>query len=230
MAKPVFLTREMLSELSTLLSLKNEKFEVTPPPKPLEKRYSVSYNERATLKELLAIMCCDTEIGWSGVVDRISDTDFLITDILIPPQTVSATSYRTDDEEYAKWIQQLCANDYNNLRLNGHSHVNMCVSPSEMDLELQEETVKQLPPTDYYIFTIKNKKGDAKFWIYDLKNNLLVTENEIDVKYFNQDYRDFCLKEIASKCKQKSSPIYIRGIEDFEDSNYDFEEDFEEWI
>lgn len=177
---------------------------------PPNHRYTINYSALATIKELLATMTCSTEIGWSGVVERVSDTDFLVKDILIFPQTVSGTSYRTDDKKYAEWIQTLNEGQYNNLRLNGHSHVYMSVRPSTMDLELQSQTVKMLPETDYYIFTIKNKTGKAKYWIYDLKNNVVVDENNIDVHYLHEgdEYYKFVFEQIPSMCSSSNPFTY----------------------
>lgn len=207
MATPITLTKTLFESLKDKiyegLSKKSTtgKFTIESVFIKLDTKYVVEFTEKAYIKMLLITLSRDTEIGWSGVAERLDDTHFIIKDIVIPPQRVTGTTYRTDDNEYGEWLLSLTEEEYNNLRFNGHSHVNMSTSPSGMDMELQQDTVNQLGNDDYYIFIIFNKKNEMNLWVYDLKNNLAATGDELEVIIPDEviEYIQF-IKEANSKC------------------------------
>lgn len=127
----------------------------------------VKYTEQAwkDMQDLIADY--DSEIGWHGVVEETEDGDYLVTDILVYPQYVTGATVEMDNEGYQKWLWD---NRYDkrfyNIKLQGHSHVNMPVFPSYTDQDHQRKVYAEMREGDYYIFTIWNKKGDHKAWIY----------------------------------------------------------------
>ena len=70
---------------------------------------------------------------------------------------------------------------YNSLRFQGHSHVNMGVSPSNTDINHQEVIAKSLCDDDFYIFLIVNKRLDTNFFVYDKKT--ATTYKDKDISY-----------------------------------------------
>jgi hypothetical protein len=70
---------------------------------------------------------------------------------------------------------------FNNIRMQGHSHVNMSVSPSGVDTSLYERILNQLDDTMFYIFLIWNKRGEKTVKIYDLAKNILFETSDVDV-------------------------------------------------
>ena len=68
------------------------------------------------------------------------------------------------------------------MRFHGHSHVNMHVSPSSVDMEYRRNVVNNCSPffdNYFYIFIIVNKKGDVSGQVYDMENNVLYETDDI---------------------------------------------------
>ncbi len=123
------------------------------------------------------------EIAWHGTVDRKSDTEFVIHDILLYPQKTTVSTVKTDDKEYAEWLMSLPDGVFSRLRLQGHSHVNAPVTPSSVDLNQQHSIVKQLSGEDFYIFMIINKRFEINVRIYDLKTGMRYDTPDIDMVF-----------------------------------------------
>lgn len=130
------------------------------------------------------------EVQWSGIVERVDDFTWIITDIMVFPHEVTSTTVTSDQRKYEEWIDALDDNTFNHLRFHGHSHVNMGVFPSGLDLQVRQNVISQITPTDneaYYIFMILNKKDEWSAEIYDIKNNLLFGKADIEVKVLIND-------------------------------------------
>lgn len=106
------------------------------------------------------------EVAWLGIVEIVSDNAYLITDIYIPTQEVSAASVDINEKDMAELAERIMADghDISMMRYHGHSHVNMGVSPSATD---QEHLSDYLEHSDWFIREIRNKKGDKKVDIFD---------------------------------------------------------------
>lgn len=166
-----------------------------------ENRPKVIFTERAFMKTLKLLMDYSTEIAWHGIVERSDDLTFYITDVLVYPQVVSGATVKTDDKEYADWLEEQPDEVFNKIRFQGHSHVRMGVSPSNTDLESQDAVVKQLTGEDYYIFAILNKDLKVNMWIYDMKNNAKYDTDDIDIFMCDPEV---CaeLAEMETECKE----------------------------
>lgn len=129
------------------------------------------------------------EVGWHGTVTR-QDNTFLITDIVVYPQKVTGATVTTDEVEYGNWLHMdLTDEQINTLRFHGHSHVNFGVTPSGVDTTWYNQILQTLKEDDYYIFMIKNKRGDIFIEIYDLKNNVIYETKDITIEVLtNQDF------------------------------------------
>ena len=128
-----------------------------------------------------------TEVQWHGLTRRISESEFEIYDIIVPPHEVTAATVTSDQKQYNEWINGLDDETFNNLHFHGHSHVNMAVSPSGTDTKYRNDVVTQLPkPTEgedvYYIFLIINRQHDWSAEIYDLTNNALYSTEDIGIE------------------------------------------------
>lgn len=141
---------------------------------------TILFTPEAYTKMIKLLMDFDSEVAWHGVGDRIGETDFLISDILVYPQTVTGSTVQMDTELYATWLMDNIDDDrFNHIIMQGHSHVNMGTSPSSVDVTHQEEILHQLTDDMYYIFMIWNKKLEHTTKIYDLKNNTLYENKDI---------------------------------------------------
>ena len=85
------------------------------------------------------------------------------------------------------WLMNHEDDVFNNIRMQGHSHVNMGVTPSGVDNSLYERILEQLDDEMFYIFLIYNKKGDKTFKIYDLAKNILFETGDVTVKVLDDD-------------------------------------------
>lgn len=156
-----------------------------------EKKFKYEKSERkavirilpeAYAKMLTIIMSQDKEVAWHGISERVSSTEFILKDILVYPQKVTASTVDTDEEEYAKWMISIDDEVFNNMHFHGHSHVNMGVSPSTTDMGHRDKITAQLGDEDYYIFMIWNKKLQWSGSIYDMQTNTLYETDDIDVE------------------------------------------------
>lgn len=153
-----------------------------------DEKASVTFSAVAFAKMTLLLQHFDSEVAWHGVAyrDENDPNSFYITDILVYPQLVSGSTVNTDQEEYQNWLYQQDDDVFNNIRMQGHSHVNFSTSPSPVDTTHQEKILDQLDDDMFYIFMIWNKKFERTIKIYDLKNNTLYENGEIEVFIGNE--------------------------------------------
>jgi len=122
----------------------------------------------AFLKMMSLVQSTDKEIAWHGVVQKVEE-GLLITDILVYPQETSGTTADADEELYGPWIVQN-HKIVNQLRMQGHSHVNMSVFASGTDMDSFKKLMNQVK--DYYIFMIVNKKWEMKCYYADVASGI----------------------------------------------------------
>jgi len=121
------------------------------------------------------------EVGWHGTVSRSSDNEFTIEDIFVYPQEVTGSTVNTDQKAYTNWLYELEDDIFNSIRMQGHSHVNMGVSPSGVDDKHRQQILDQLEPDMYYIFMVWNKSLSVHTVIYDMARNVLYEDNDVEI-------------------------------------------------
>jgi len=150
-------------------------------------RARVYFTPEAWAKHTYLIDECQKEVAWHGVAERVDGAEghlYVISDILVYPQTVTGASVDMDTEKYASWIQEhLEAEDerFEKLRMQAHSHVNMSVSPSSVDVKHQEDIVDMLGKDSFYIFMIYNKRRERYIKIFEMKDNIIFENSDVDV-------------------------------------------------
>ena len=173
-----------------------------------ERKATVIYTEEAWAKQCRVLKEFDKEVAWHGVCHRGEDEskdEYIITDILVYPQTVSAATVEMDTEEYAKWLMENCEDErFDNIHAQMHSHVNMGTSPSSVDLHHQEEILNMLGDEDFYIFMIWNKSLSKTNKIYDLKKNVLFEDKDIVIAVEGQATLDDFIKDAKSRVKNRT--------------------------
>lgn len=117
------------------------------------------------------------EIAWHGFVTPV-EAGYIIYDVTTYPQTVSAAAVDSDDDKYPPWLVNLPDERAAVMRMQGHSHVNMSVSPSGMDTTFFQKMLTQID--DYYIFMISNLKGDIWINVYDIEQNILFEDKDLN--------------------------------------------------
>lgn len=127
------------------------------------------------------------EIGWLGCAKRV-ENNFLITDVFLFKQEVHATTTEITTEGLSEFAMELMQNDedngleiWNNLRVWGHSHVDMSTSPSMQD-EKQIDVFME-NDNDFFIRLIGNKKGELRVDVYDFKVGVCYSELDYCVIY-----------------------------------------------
>lgn len=179
------------------------KFQKTLPKR--EERASVVFHPNAWTKMTLLLNKCDKEVAWHGVAHR-ADVEgkniYLISDIVVYPQTVTSATVDMDTEKYAKWLQEHDEDDrFENLRMQGHSHVNMGVTPSGTDIGHQMDILSMLGPDSFYIFMIYNKRHEHYVRIFDMAKNTVFETADVDVSIYGLD--EF-FKEIKENVVERS--------------------------
>lgn len=150
----------------------------------VDRKASVFFTELAWLKMQTLIREFDKEVAWHGIAKRGEDSEkdeYYITDILVYPQEVTGATVNTDQEKYQSWLMGHEDEVFNNIRMQGHSHVNMATSPSSVDTSLYDRILDQLDDDMFYIFMIWNKRGDKTIKIYDLAKNVLFDTSDCTV-------------------------------------------------
>jgi len=115
----------------------------------------------------------DLEYMFLGEVEKIDNTKFVIQDIVFTPQLVTGATVETDDEKYVDWLTQNYPHPKSRkkIRLHGHSHVNMGVTPSGEDNKQLSRFIDQI--SDFFIQLIINKKGDYTLNLFNKETNLI---------------------------------------------------------
>ena len=147
-----------------------------------DRKAKVYFTSEAWEKMQALINGFDKEVAWHGLAYRGDGDDYYITDILVYPQEVTGSTVNTDQEKYQTWLMQHDDEVFNNIRMQGHSHVNMSTGPSSVDDSLYERILDQLSDSMFYIFLIYNKRGEKTFKIYDLAKNILFETGDVTVE------------------------------------------------
>ena len=143
---------------------------------------NVRFTPEAYFKMVELVRTFTTEVAWHGTVTRLSDRAFLITDILVYPQTVTGGTVNTDQEEYQKWMNELDDDTFNSLRFQGHSHANMNAFCSGDDLSHQQKIVSTFNQSDqFYIFMVINRRLEQVVKVYDMATNTLYDDDSVSV-------------------------------------------------
>lgn len=178
---------EIRREFNTALAgakLSDGKITYTKTFGSIARKATLFFTEMAYLKMLTLVREFDKEVAWHGIAKRGEDEskdEYIISDILVYPQEVTGATVNTDQEKYQTWLMSHDDDVFNNIRMQGHSHVNMGTSPSTVDTTLYEQILDQLEDDMFYIFLIWNKKNERTIKIYDLSKNVLFETADITV-------------------------------------------------
>ena len=192
MAKIIRLTPEYLNQIreefeTSLRSMKlaDGKLSFSKSFGSIDRKATVYFTDMAWQKMQALIRECDKEVGWHGIAYRGDDPEkdeYFINDILVYPQEVTGATVTTDQEKYQSWLFDHDDDVFNNIRMQGHSHVNMGTTPSGVDTSLYERILDQLDDQMFYIFLIYNKRGEKTYKIYDLAKNVLFETADVTVE------------------------------------------------
>lgn len=153
-----------------------------------------------------------TECQWHGLVQRAEKFPniFYIYDVLVFPQKNTAASTDSDEEKYTTWLMEIMTDEdetkFDNLRLHGHSHVNMGVYSSSIDDKYQEDILANVKDDDYYIFFVLNKKRDICILLYDFSQNIMFETKEIKLHITSNEtvIKDWAKEQLDKYVEKKT--------------------------
>jgi hypothetical protein len=166
-----------------------------------------------------------SEIGWYGFVNKLPglDSTYVIEDIIVYPQTVTGATCEQDEDRLFEFEMSLTTEQVRARRFQGHSHVNMGVTPSGVDENFYQDLLSQV--RDYYIILVTNKRSDYHIRFYDMENNIMYTDIELKVLLDNGTGVDQWYQEAIDNNLSKPTPIVSNriGNSNFQGSIFDDE-------
>lgn len=216
MAKPIYLSEEILTQVVEEFRQSVANANLFGGEIDFRKKFNYNrdddgkvrliFRPMAYIKMLELLRHYNSEVAWHGTVEREGDDTFIITDVIVYPQTVAAATVNTDQDEYQQWLLTLDDEYFNAMRMQGHSHVNMGTSPSPTDDEHQRAILSQLKDDDYYIFMVYNKSLSHTIRIYDYANNVMYEDADISVNVADEGFdMDSFIEEADQLVKRKVS-------------------------
>ena len=191
MSKPIKLTDELIATITKEFVETVKKAKMSDGKVNYTKNFKWEGDEKAQVvfspvayaKMVMLIQGFETEVAWHGVVfrDEKEPNRFYITDIMVYPQIVTGGTANTEQIPYQTWLYEFDDDVFNNIRMQGHSHVNYSTSPSPVDITHQEKILSQIDDDMFYIFMIWNKKFEKTIKIYDLANNTLYETGDVEI-------------------------------------------------
>jgi len=179
-------------------------------------------------KIVALVMEFKDEVAWHGSVCRVQSSnhasngekaltpktlnvsdfvsEFIIKDIFVYPQEVTGSTVNTDQAAYTEWLYSLDGETFNTIRMQGHSHVNMGVSPSGIDDKHRQQILDQLEPDMFYIFMIWNKSLSTHTLIYDMASNILYENKDVELRLIEDDGMGEFLEDARVKVQKRINP------------------------
>ena len=166
-------------------------------------------------KTLALVTGFTDEVAWHGTVSRIDEAGatgndgFVIEDILVYPQEVTGNTVNTDQTAYTEWLYGLDDDTFDKIRMHGHSHCNMGVTPSGVDDAHRRKLLGQLEDGMFYIFMIWNKSLSVHTFVYDKSKSVPYENGDVDVRLIGDEGMDAFLADAREKVRKpgcKRSP------------------------
>lgn len=152
---------------------------------------------------------CDVEIGWLGNIVKVDDKTYLCDELYLPDQDVGAATTEIQPEDLVKLAMQLDDDTkLETMKLWGHSHAEMSVSPSGQDDK--QIGVFRDSGLDVFFRIIANKRGDLDITFYDFKRNIEIQHLDFSVKQTLNINEEAIKKAVAEKVRL-FRPIITRG-------------------
>lgn len=177
--------------------------------------YNVYILPDARAKMEMYCELCEKEIGWLGFVKKFPGIGFLITDVVLLKQEVHSTTTEIDPAALLDFWGETPVEQQADIKLWGHSHVNMSPTPSGQD-DSQMDYFKD--GNDWFVRLITNKKGDMNITIYDYANGIEIHD---DVLYTYNPKRAELRTAIEAEIKEKvKEKVYTPAKTSYTNSKY----------
>lgn len=154
------------------------------------------------------VSICEKEVGWLGTATRdVENNSIFVHDVFLFEQEVSSVTCDITEEglnEFANHVlqQENGMDILNNIKLWGHSHVNMGVTPSQTDNEQMEIFADN---NDWFLRLIANKSGELSIDMYNYEHNIVIHDISwnLYIAEFEETY-EFIEEEIKNKVKEQN--------------------------
>lgn len=177
---------------------------------------------RSVIEDMSAIIkVCPLEVSWLTLVKRVKPDRFLIYEVILPRQRVSAATTVIDPNWIAdEWVKNLKPEELDekldDLRGWFHSHILMPVDPSGQDDRQMNEFKKD--GCSWFIRGIGNKVGDLKIDIFLFDSGVVFLDVPWTIQEEEDDNNPVVKKWISAveeKCHEISAktPFTIGGVE-----------------
>lgn len=176
----------------------------------LAKKPMVLFSSDAILKMKLYTKEVNDEVGWLGIVNKIGN-NYYVSDVFLFEQDVHGTTTEITPEGLTTFAEEILQEEdgvekWNNMKLWGHSHVNMGVFASSQD----DKQIKELKTnTDFFIRVIMNKKDEIKI---DIIDDDVIVENADFAEINNQDVTN--LLKLIEEAKAQIEEMKLKREEE----------------
>jgi hypothetical protein len=217
------LVEEFRSDLTNLrsnqekISFEKSFKDIRPIEETQIKKPIIYFSADAWNKMNALVQSSDKELAWQATVEKkkfkgrenTDDFFYYIDQVFVYPQEVTAAFVATDEVQYTEWSLQLPDEVFNNLRFQGHSHVNMAVMPSGTDQNTYQNFLDQLDKNDFYIFMILNKRREFTILVYDFTQNIIFETKDcyVDVLTKTGSLKKW-IEENKKQISEKKTPTY----------------------
>ena len=179
----------------------SKKIEITNPPR-------ITISPEAYEKMSYYVRLSFDEISWMGTCFEEADGSYYVGDVFLPTQEVNATTTEINGSGMAALITTLLT-EYengeelvNNLRMWGHSHVNMGTAPSGQDDQQMKDFITV--DTPYFLRIICNKKGRMECSLFHYNKGFVMHDVPWSIAYPIIDDLEAIIKE---EIKEKVSKL-----------------------
>lgn len=183
----------------------------------------ILFTPRALTMMALIVKQAPQEVGWFGAVKKLGPMSYMVHDIYLREQKVNAVECDIDKDDIAKLAMELIeqpdgVEKVNQIRMWGHSHANMGVTPSGTDDHTFEDYYKSVD--DFFIMLIMNKSNDIRCELA-LHTTKLIYKN-CEWSIYCEGYDDIktqITKQVETMIKPiqydvKKTPIWTNGYPD----------------
>ena len=184
-------------------------FNYTPKAPTTKKKIKVYCLPTAWCKMQTLVQKTTTEIAWHMLVEKTDKTSYVISDVLVYPQTVTSATVTTDDTKYALWVNELPDEEFNKLKGQGHSHVDMGISPSAVDTGYYNDLLSTMTK-GFYLFLILNKKSDMFLQLVDLDANVIYEKADITFEIATKNWTQNKWYDTVTKQITRRTTTYPR--------------------
>lgn len=169
---------------------------------------TIQFTDKARAQIHALVELTDKEVGWRGVVERVGGGKYIIREILVYPQEATAATVNATDG-LGPWLMSQPDEIFDNLRMQGHSHVNMGAHPSGVDEAFYDKMLSGLQ--DYYIFMIVNKRKELYARVYDVIDNVIYDNADIAHNYKTTPYAAWATKQLEEQVKHNTNAYRTTG-------------------